>query len=144
MKQVPFIAIILGKLTWNVIHTRFPNPNRSLNFRVVRRSFSIEVNRSIDFGNRTKSNSPQNFANPTQSNVLSSNTLTIEHLVSNKATSERRRWGQISYVVAWISNTGEMKERADNVKPSSVKLTIVQVMVKSCHEECSFAVERGR
>ena len=36
-----------------------------------------------------------------------------------------------------------MKERADKVKPSSVKLTIVQVMVKSCHEECSFAVGVG-
>ena len=36
----------------------------------------------------------------------------------------------------------EMSERADKVKPSSVKLTIVEVMVKSCHE-CSFAVGVG-
>lgn len=38
--------------------------------------------------------------------------------------------------------TGEMSERADKVKPSSVKLTIVEVMVKSCHE-WSFAVGVG-
>ena len=37
----------------------------------------------------------------------------------------------------------EMSERADKVKPSSVKLTIVEVMVKSCHE-CSFAVGVGK
>ena len=30
-------------------------------------------------------------------------------------------------------------ERADEVKPSSVKLIIVEVVVKSCHK-CSFAV----
>ena len=35
-----------------------------------------------------------------------------------------------------------MSERADKVKPSSVKLTIVEVMVKSCHE-WSFAVGVG-
>ena len=35
-----------------------------------------------------------------------------------------------------------MSERADKVKPSSVKLTIVEVMVKSCHE-WSFAVVVG-
>ena len=35
--------------------------------------------------------------------------------------------------------TGEMSKMADKVKPSSVKLIIVEVMVKSCHE-CSFAV----
>ena len=35
-----------------------------------------------------------------------------------------------------------MSERADKVKPSSVKLTIVEVMVRSCHE-CSFAVGVG-
>ena len=36
-----------------------------------------------------------------------------------------------------------MSERADKVKPSSVKLTIVGVMVKSCLGECSFAVGVG-
>ena len=35
-----------------------------------------------------------------------------------------------------------MSERADKVKPSSVKLAIVEVMVRSCHE-CSFAVGVG-
>ena len=38
--------------------------------------------------------------------------------------------------------TGEMSERAVKVKPSSVKLTLVEVMVKSCHEY-SFAVGVG-
>lgn len=38
--------------------------------------------------------------------------------------------------------TGEMSERTDKVKPSSVKLTVVEVMVKSCHK-CSFAVGVG-
>ena len=35
-----------------------------------------------------------------------------------------------------------MSERTDKVKPSSVKLTVVEVMVKSCHK-CSFAVGVG-
>ena len=35
-----------------------------------------------------------------------------------------------------------MSERADKVKPSSVKLTVVEVMVKSCHK-WSFAVGVG-
>ena len=36
-----------------------------------------------------------------------------------------------------------MSQRADKVKPSSVKITIVELMVKSCHGECSFAVGVG-
>ena len=38
--------------------------------------------------------------------------------------------------------TGEMSERADKVKPNSVELTIVEVMVKVCHH-FSFAVGVG-
>ena len=68
---------------------------------------------SNGFGDRTQSNSPQNFANRTQSNVEKSNTQTIVHYrtFENRNTTtiehktsfvwfQTRRCVQISYVLA--------------------------------------------
>ena len=52
--------------------------------------FSIKLNRTsivrlkmIEFGNRTQSNSPKNFANRTKSNVWQSNVLPIAQIEQN-------------------------------------------------------------
>ena len=53
--------------------------------------------------------------------------------------SETKRCGQISYLLASISNTsitGKISDRAE------VKLTILEAVVK-CYHECSFAVRVG-
>ena len=82
------------------------------------------------FGNRTvqQPNSIEHNRTPQQSETRTS-----------FIWSETKRCGQISYLLASISNTsatGKMSDRAE------VKLTILEAVVKGYHE-CSFAVHVG-